>query len=76
MDKRTTVLVIGFILFIFGMYALVLTLVGAKFTLLLFLEKLGPTGSFLSKVAMVMVGIIMIAMSRMDTEEDNKIMQD
>ena len=70
MDKKTTILVIGFFLFISGMYALVLTLVGAKFTLLLGLEKLGPTGSFLAKVAMVMVGIIMIAMSRMDTEQE------
>jgi len=70
MDKRTITLIIGFFLFIFGMYALVLTLVGAKVTFLLGLEKLGPTGGFLAKIAMVMVGGIMIAMSRMDTEQE------
>ena len=71
MDKRTVSLVIGFFLFISGMYALVLTLVGAKVTFLLVLEKLGPTGSFFAKVAMIMVGIIMIVMSRMDLGEEN-----
>ena len=53
------------------MYATVLTLVGAKVTFLLGLETLGPTGSFLAKIAMIMVGIIMIVMSRMDLEEEN-----
>ena len=71
MDKKTIILVIGFFLFIFGMYATVLTLVGAKVTFLLGLEALGPTGSFIAKIAMIMVGIIMIVMSRMDLEEEN-----
>ena len=74
MDKKTVALVIGFFLFIFGLYALVLTLVGAKVTFLLGLEKLGHTGSFIAKIAMIMVGIIMIVMSRM--EQDDRIMQD
>ena len=70
MDKKTIMLVIGFFLFISGMYATVLTLVGAKVTYLLFLEKLGATGGFLAKIAMIMIGIILIAMSRMDVEEE------
>jgi len=69
MDKKTIMLVLGFFLFISGMYAIVLTLVGAKVTYLLFLEKLGSAGGFLAKIAMIMVGIILIVMSRMDIEE-------
>ena len=76
MDKRTIVLVIGFFLFISGMYAVVLTLVGAKVTFLLFLEKLGPSGGFFAKVAMIMIGIMMIVMSRMDLEEEEITMND
>ena len=60
--------VIGFLLFLSGMYALSLSLVGAKFTPLLFLEKLGGTGSFVVKIFMVLIGILLIFLSRTNTE--------
>jgi uncharacterized membrane protein len=66
--NKNIITVIGFILFLAGMYALSLSLVGAKFTPLLFLEKLGGTASFFIKILMVLVGILLIFLSRTTTE--------
>ncbi len=66
--NKNIITVIGFILFLSGMYALSLSLVGAKFTPLLFLEKLGGTASFFIKILMVLVGVLLIFLSRTNTE--------
>jgi len=66
--NKNIITVIGFILFLSGMYALSLSLVGAKFTPLLFLEKLGGTASFFIKIVMVLVGVLLIFLSRTKTE--------
>ena len=70
--NKNIVTVIGFVLFLSGMYALVLSLVGAKFTPLLFLEKMGATTAFATKIAMVMIGILLIVLSKTNIEEDEK----
>lgn len=67
--NKTIITVIGFALFLSGMYALVLSLVGAKFTALLFLEKMGATAAFFTKLAMVMIGILLIVLSRTNVQE-------
>ena len=67
--NKNIITVLGFILFLSGMYALSLSLVGAKFTPLLFLEKLGGTASFFIKILMVLVGVLLIFLSRTTTEE-------
>jgi len=66
--NKNTITILGFILFLSGMYALSLSLVGAKFTPLLFLEKLGGTASFFIKILMVLVGVLLIFLSRTTTE--------
>ncbi|MFK7771574.1 MAG: hypothetical protein AB8F94_05520 [Saprospiraceae bacterium] len=66
--NKNIITVLGFILFLSGMYALSLSLVGAKFTPLLFLEKLGGTASFFIKILMVLVGVLLIFLSRTNTE--------
>ena len=68
--NKTIVTVIGFILFLSGMYALVISIVGARFTPLLFLEKLGATGAFFTKLAMVMIGLLLIVLSRTNVKEE------
>lgn len=68
--NKTIVTIIGFALFLSGMYALVLSLVGAKFTPLYFLEQLGSGGAFLVKLAMVMFGILIIVLSRTKVQEE------
>ncbi len=71
--NKTIYTVIGFVLFLSGMYALVLSIVGAKFTGLLFLEKLGSSGAFFTKLAMVFIGILIIFLSRTNVDEDMPI---
>lgn len=66
--NKNIITVLGFILFLSGMYALSLSLVGAKFTPLLFLEKLGGTVSFFIKIVMVLFGVLLIFLSRTDTK--------
>ncbi|MDB4505647.1 MAG: hypothetical protein P8M17_04235 [Saprospiraceae bacterium] len=70
--NKNIITLIGFILFLSGMYALSLSLVGAKFTPLLFLEKLGGTASFFIKILMVLVGVLLIFLSRTNTEMPNE----
>ena len=70
--NKNIITLIGFILFISGMYALSLSLVGAKFTPLLFLEKLGGTASFFIKILMVLVGVLLIFLSLTNTEMPNE----
>ena len=67
--NKTIITILGFLLFLSGMYALVLSLVGAKFTPLLFLEKMGATAAFGIKLAMVMIGILLIFLSRTNVQE-------
>lgn len=66
--NKNIITIIGFILFLTGMYSLSLSLVGAKFTPFLFLEKLGGTASFFIKIVMVLVGVLLIFLSRTTTE--------
>lgn len=68
--NRTVVTVIGFLLFLSGMYSLVVSLVGAKVSYLLWLDYFGQLGSFLIKLLMIMVGMIMIYLSRTNWREE------
>ena len=66
--NKSTVSIIGFILFIVGAVAIILTLVGLNLSILKPIDALGPGTSFLLKIFMTIFGIIIVYLSRLDKE--------
>lgn len=57
---------IGFVIFLVGMSALVLSLVGVKLAFLTFIDKPSPMFGFLARLAMVLGGIVVIVLAQTD----------
>ena len=68
MSKSLTTL-IGFLLFLTGAIAIILSLVGLQLTILSPLERLGAGPAFLIKILMTVTGLIVIYVARTSTEE-------
>ena len=66
--NKTTASIIGFLLFITGAIAIILSLVGLQLTILAPLESMGQGFAFLVKILMTVIGIIVIYVARTDTE--------
>ncbi len=64
MKKTQLLTTIGFLLFIIGFVALVLSLVGVRLSMLSFLDTFGALASFVTKLVMVVVGIVLIYISK------------
>lgn len=56
----------GFLLFIFGFSALVLSLVGIKFSFLAWLDYPGALFGFLAKIFMIVAGIVVVYLTVSD----------
>ncbi len=68
--NRVTFTVIGYVLIVVGFVALILGMIGLNLKPLAFLDGvIGPLGSFLIKLLMIIVGFIMFYMSRVPMEE-------
>ena len=69
--NRVTFTVLGYVLLLIGMLSMILGFIGLSLQPLAFLERtLGPLCSFIVKLTMVVVGLIMFYMSRIPPEED------
>jgi hypothetical protein len=55
--KKTVFVIIGFLLLLFGMSALVLSLVGVKLSFLLWIDAGGPTLGFVIRLLMIFGGV-------------------
>ena len=73
MDKKTAWTIVGFALFSLGMIALVLTLVGVELVFLNWLQELGGLIAFLVKVALVVAGVVVVALARTDWEQSEEV---
>ena len=61
--------IIGFVLFILGTIAVILSLVGLNLTILAPLESLGAGIAFLIKIIMIVFGLILVYVVRTTTDE-------
>jgi hypothetical protein len=61
--------VVGFLLAGTGFLAIILSLVGLQFTFLAWLDDMGRLLGFVLKVAMVLVGFILMYIAQLDTED-------
>ncbi|MFM2393453.1 MAG: hypothetical protein RLZZ546_1435 [Bacteroidota bacterium] len=58
--KRNSFIIIGFLLFFLGFMSIVISLVGLKFDILAFLNKVGVGFAFLVHIIMVCVGLSLL----------------
>jgi hypothetical protein len=70
--KKSIFTIVGFLLFLFGMSALVLSLVGVKLSFLVFIDKGGAGLGFVIRLAMIVGGIIMALLSKTNKISENE----
>lgn len=64
--NKTLVVGIGFLLFFFGMVAIVLSIVGVQLTFLTFIDAPGRLFGFVMRILMVVIGIVMVFLAKSD----------
>lgn len=69
--KKAAWVTVGFLLFIFGFSALVLSLVGIKLSFLVWLDYPGALFGFLMKIFMVVAGIVVVYLSTSDWKAED-----
>jgi hypothetical protein len=67
--KKTLITTIGFLLFLIGFLSLLLMLTGLKLTYLSFIDAKGDFLGFLIRITMIIMGIILVYVSRINTQE-------
>jgi TRAP-type mannitol/chloroaromatic compound transport system permease small subunit len=72
LKNKSTYILLGYLLFLFGFTAIVLQLVGVQWVFLSFLERGGRLFSFIVKILMVLAGIVMIVLARTDWERERR----
>lgn len=71
--KKTIFTTIGFLLFILGTLALVLSFIGAQISFLTWIDAPGQLFGFVTRLVMVFVGVIMIVLARSDFEGEGYV---
>ena len=64
--KKTIWVIIGFLLFIIGFTALVLSLIGVKLTYLTWIDKPSALFGFLMRILMIIGGVVIVYLSVTD----------
>jgi len=57
---------VGFVLVIIGFMSLILNMVGIKFAFLLWVDALGATTGFVIRLAMIIIGFVVIYIAQTD----------
>ena len=52
--------ILGFLFLLFGFLTIILGMIGLQIKFLSFIDQMGPLGSFLVKVLMIIIGIILM----------------
>lgn len=71
--KKTIFTAVGFLLFILGTLALVLSFIGAQIAFLQFIDAPGQLFGFVIRLLMIFVGVIMIVLARSDFEGEGYV---
>lgn len=64
MYRTTAILILGFLVFLFGFIALVLMLVGLQLSFLAFIDNWGRTIGLVIRLVMVFGGVVMVYLAR------------
>lgn len=71
MNKRSTLTLVGFLVFAFGFLALVLSLVNLQLSFLSFIDRPGKTFGLVIRLVMIFGGIIILYVSRTNSNIDD-----
>jgi len=69
--KTDVVTLIGFLLVVLGILSLILSLVGARFSFLAFLDHWGRLPGFVLRLLMVMMGFVVVFVNRSEELHDS-----
>jgi len=72
--SKTTSTIIGFLLFIIGGLALVLSLIGVQLSFLTWIDKPSQLLGFVIRLLMILGGIVMVVLARTDWREDEELL--
>lgn len=64
--NKTLLTVAGFLLFTFGFLSLVLSMIGVQLAFLAWLDKLGALFAFVTRIIMVLAGVLLVALAQTD----------
>jgi membrane protein insertase Oxa1/YidC/SpoIIIJ len=64
MKNKGLLTLLGFILVIIGFLALVLSIVGVKFSFLLWIDRPGPLFGFLVRILMIITGFVLVYLAQ------------
>jgi len=73
--KKELQTLLGFVLFCLGFIAIVLNLVGVDLAFLLWMNTFGSLASFLMKLLMIVLGVIIVVLARVDWENEEKLQE-
>ncbi len=73
--SKTATTIIGFLLFIIGGLALVLSLIGVQLSYLTWIDKPSLLLGFVIRLLMILGGIVMVVLARTDWREDEELME-
>ncbi len=68
--RKEIIIVVGFLLFLLGFISLFLSLVGLNLTIFSFIEDLPSPFALVSKLLMIMAGVIIIYVAKFDPSKD------
>ena len=71
--SKTSATIIGFLLFIIGGLALVLSLIGVQLSYLTWLDYPGRLFGFLMRLLMILAGIVMVVLARTNWKDDPEL---
>jgi len=70
--NKAILTLIGFLLFIIGFAALVLSLVGVKFAFLRWIDAPGSLFGFVVRLLMILGGIVLVVLTQTDWKSENQ----
>lgn len=68
--KKAAWLIIGFLLFFIGFLSIILNIVGVEFSFLTWLDHLGGLMAFITKVLMIIGGIVILYLNSTNWKEE------
>ncbi|MCC6279746.1 MAG: hypothetical protein IT262_04040 [Saprospiraceae bacterium] len=72
MKNKGLLLLLGFVLFVLGITAIIMSLVGVRWVFLGWMEWGGALVAFVLKIIMSIAGVLLIVFARTDWEQERK----
>lgn len=72
MKNKPRWILLGFLLFIFGITSIIMSLVGVRWVFLSWLEAGGPLLAFVLKIIMSIGGVLIVVLARTNWEQEKR----